>query len=123
MNAPEIKKEKATKAPKEPKAPKVVKEKTPNIEANGVVRPAAGTTTAKIWEIADSLSAASGAPAKRSDVLASAATQGINLATAATQFGKWSKFNGLTTARLAKVEKEADVPVAPAAVVEEVAPQ
>lgn len=97
-------------APKEPKAPK--------IEQNGVVRPNAGTATAKVWEISDAMSAKLNAPAPRKDVLAQTTADGINAATAATQYGKWRKFNGL--AKEVKVAAPAaEAAAAPADVVVE----
>ena len=76
-----------------PEAQAEVKE--PKIEKNGVVRPRTGTGTAKVWEIADALSAAANAPAKRKEVLDECTKQSINVSTAATQYGKWRKFHGL----------------------------
>lgn len=70
-------------------------EKEPKIRANGVTRPKAGTKTARIWEIADAKSAEAGAPAKRKEVLDAATAEDINVATAATQYGRWRKFHGL----------------------------
>lgn len=79
-------------------------EKAAKIVQNGITRPATGTTTGRIWEIADNLSTEG--PAKRAPVLAQCKEEGINNATAATQYGRWRKFYGL-----GKEEKE----VAPAA--------
>jgi len=73
----------------------VPKEKPKKVEQNGVVRPRATTKTGRVWEISDELSAAKGSPALRKDVLAKATEEGINPATAATQYGRWRKFNGL----------------------------
>ena len=78
----------AAKATKE--AAKIVRQ-----VANGVTRPADGTQTARIWVIADELSAAAKAPASRADVLKVAEAEGINVATCATQYGRWRVFNGL----------------------------
>jgi hypothetical protein len=78
---------------------------------NGVTRPGAGTTTARIWEIADMVSAQSGAPAKRGEVLKIAEAEGLNLTTAATQFGHWCKYNGVVPApKEAKAPKEPKAP-------------
>ena len=63
---------------------------------NGVTRPKAGTKTGIVWEIADALSAKAGAPAGRKVVLEAAAEQELNASTAATQYGRWRKYNGLT---------------------------
>jgi hypothetical protein len=78
------------KAPKKEKAPKPEK-----VVQNGVVRPNAGTKTAKVWDIADALSAKLQAPAARKDVLAEATKADINVSTAATQYGQWRKFHNL----------------------------
>lgn len=77
----------AKKATKAPKVELVVQ--------NGISRPAAGSKTARIWDISDELSTAAGAPAKRKDVIAKAITEDLNAATAATQYGRWRKFFGL----------------------------
>lgn len=79
--------------------------KPAKVEQNGITRPKAGTQTARIWEIADALSAASGKPAPRADVLKSAVTEGLNEATAATQYGRWCKFYGVKAEPKPKVEK------------------
>lgn len=65
------------------------------VQQNGVTQPSAGTSSAAIWGFADAQSAAAGAPAKRGEVLAACKAAGINEATAATQFGRWCKFNGV----------------------------
>lgn len=96
--------------------------KAPRIEQNGVSRPADGTSTGRIWAIADSVSAASGKPASRADVLKAAEAEGINVTTAATQFGRWCKFNCVKATpkpkveKVAKVKKEKAAKAAPAAV-------
>lgn len=71
-------------------------------QQNGVTRPRAGTRTARVWEIADELSAAAGAPAPRSDVLKAFEAEGGNPATGATQYGRWRKFHGLQGTRAPK---------------------
>lgn len=63
--------------------------------ANGVTRPKAGTQTGKVWTISDDVSKSTGKPAERKDVLARTTAEGINEATAATQYGKWRKYHGL----------------------------
>jgi hypothetical protein len=89
--------------------------KAPKVEQNGVSRPGAGTATEKVWAIADAQSIAAKAPAKRAEVLKEAEANGINLTTAATQFGKWCKFNGVKPTPAIKVEKPAKEPKAPKA--------
>lgn len=77
-------------------AEEVVKEeKVAKIEKNGITRPKVGTKTGRVFDISDELSNAAGAPAKRADVLAQCEDEGINKATAATQYGRWRKFHGL----------------------------
>lgn len=67
-------------------------------EKNGVTRPSADTSTGKVWAISDKLSAEAGKPAARKDVLAAAEAQGINVTTAATQYGRWCKYHGIVKA-------------------------
>lgn len=62
---------------------------------NGVTRPKAGTKTGRVWEIADEKASASGGRARRKDVLAQCEAEELNAATAATQYGRWRKYNGL----------------------------
>jgi membrane protein involved in colicin uptake len=78
----------ATKAAAKEAAPKLVQE-------NGVSRPRDGSKTGRIWQIADELTTSKGSPAPRKDVLAKASEEGINPATAQTQYGRWRKFKGL----------------------------
>jgi hypothetical protein len=80
----------AAPAPEEPKAPKITQ--------NGVSRPTNGTTTGRVWEIADAVSAGKKEPADRATVLAQVVAEGINPSTGATQYGKWRKFHGLVGA-------------------------
>ena len=90
------------KAAKEAKAKEIAEKKAAREAAkvvravsNGVTRPADGTSTARIWQIADEISAAAKAPASRADVLKVAEAEGLNPATCATQYGRWRVFNGL----------------------------
>ena len=71
------------------------KEKAPRDEQNGVVRPKTGTKTGRVWEISDEVSRKAGEPAPRKDVMDACAKEGINPATAATQYGRWRHYNGL----------------------------
>lgn len=98
---------KAEKPKKEPKAPKVEREKK-----NGVTRPAAGTKTGRVWEIADKLSAEKKAPAERADVLKEGEAEGINPATVTTQYGQWRRFHGLKGRLAAPKPKKAKAPKA-----------
>lgn len=90
-------------------APEATAEKKPaveKIEQNGVVRPKAGTKTGRVWEISDAISAEGKAPAPRKDVIEACVKEEINASTAATQYGRWRKFNGLE-GRAAKPETAA----------------
>lgn len=82
------------KAPAEPKA-KVEKVVEPKDIQNGVTRPKPGTKTGFVWEVADNLSKEAGAPAPRKVVIATCVEEGINPATASTQYGKWRAYHGL----------------------------
>lgn len=99
---------KKPEAAKQPEAPAVNPTPTPAPEkvaqptANGVTRPKAGTTCGRIWEMADKLSATINAPADRASILTQAEIEGINAATAATQYGKWCKFYGISKPRTEK---------------------
>lgn len=75
---------------------KEVKAPRPKLEQkNGVSRPKTGTKTGRVWEIADTLSAAAGKPAARKDVIEKGLAESINQATIATQYGRWRQFHGL----------------------------
>lgn len=96
------KKEAAPKAAKEPKAPKVVKEKAPKIERvrqNGQTRPAAGSKTGLVWDIADEISQKERRPALRNevfDVLEKRAKE-PSYAMAGTQYSRWCAFHDVTS--------------------------
>jgi hypothetical protein len=94
---------KGEKPAKAEKAPRVPQEKQ-----NGVVRPSAGTATGNVWAIAEALQKkAKGKVPTRKDVLDACEADGINAATAATQFGKWCRFHDLKPTAPAKAEKPA----------------
>lgn len=103
---------KPAKAEKKAAEPKVERER--NEKVNGVVRPAPDTKTGKVWSIADEMTKEQGTPAKRKDVLNECDAHGIAASTAATQYGRWRKFNGLegrgdaeeTTAKAEKPAKQ-----------------
>lgn len=97
-------------------APTPAPEKVTLPKANGVTRPKANTLCGRIWDMADKLSATINAPADRASILEQAKIEGINEATAATQYGKWCKFYGVTKP---KAEKAAAAEVTAAAVEEE----
>lgn len=96
--------------------------KAEKVAQNGVTRPRAGTTTGRVWDIADEISAAKGEPADRKSVIEKVVAEEINASTGATQYGKWRKFHGLVgeaaPGRGAKAEG-GDVPPAPPAATEE----
>lgn len=98
------------------------------IAQNGVTRPKDGTTTGRVWAIADEISKKNSAPADRKTVIEQVVAEGINASTGATQYGKWRKFHGLVgesaPGRAAKPAAEAapaadTPPAAPSAPVEE----
>lgn len=69
-------------------------------QKNGVTRPKEGSTTRKVWDIADKNDG-------RAAVLKECAKRKINAATATTQYGKWRVYNGLKGKKAAKVVKKA----------------
>lgn len=78
---------------------------------NGVTRPAKGTKTGRVWDLADELSKKHKTPARRKDVLDAALAEGIPTSTGATQYGKWRKYHGLgreTPAAEPKAEAKAE---------------
>lgn len=91
----EEKKAPAKAAGAKDKPAKTEKPKRVQIKENGIVRPGADTVSGKVWGFADDLTKSTGKPALRKDVLASCEAAGFNMATAATQYGRWRKFNGL----------------------------
>lgn len=76
---------------------------------NGMTRPKEGTTTRKVWDIADRLGE------DRAAVLAECSKRKINDATAMTQYGKWRVYQGLAGKRTAKAAPAAKAKPAPAA--------
>lgn len=89
---PKKSKKAAASAPVAPVAPVVDKVRD---HQNGVTRPAAGTKTGRVWEIADAESNKAGAPVARSVVMAIGRAEGLNDATIATQYGHWRRYNGI----------------------------
>lgn len=94
--AAKVAKAEAKAAAKAEKAEAAKAAKVIPVSQNGIVRPKAGTATGRVWEVADQLSAKANAPAPRKDVLEVTKSEGINEATAATQYGRWCCFNGLS---------------------------
>lgn len=109
---------KASKPAKEAKPAKEVVAKVAKVIQNGIPRPTVGTTSGMVWQIAENISESLNAPAPRKDVIAVTTEKGINEATAATQYGRWRKFHGLTKEIILKEVGEA-APVAEEAVAAE----
>jgi hypothetical protein len=63
---------------------------------NGVTRPANGTVTGRVWDLADELQRTLGRPPSRSQVMAKGAAEGINENTVHTQYGHWRRFHGIS---------------------------
>jgi hypothetical protein len=86
----------------------------PKITQNDVTRPKDGTTTGRVWAIADEISAKNGSPADRKSVIDQVVAEGINASTGATQYGKWRKFHGLVgdaaPGKAPKAETPAEAP-------------
>lgn len=68
-------------------------------------KPAAGTITRRVWDIADEITAKGKRPALRKEVVNSATSEGINRGTASTQYGHWARSIGLSSANLAEIRK------------------
>lgn len=104
----------AAKAPPAPKAEKAAKaEKPPKVERtvlNGITVPKEGTTTGRIWAIANEISAAQKRPATRAEVMEKAVAEEINEATVATQYQRWR-----TAYEVPRAVAEPKAPAAPAA--------
>lgn len=70
-------------------------EKAPRAAASGGVaptRPRAGTTTARVWDIADTaLQGGAEGKALRAQIVAACVAEGIDPSTAATQYSKWNR--------------------------------
>lgn len=67
---------------------------SPSISSPGPSSAPTKGVTAKVWEIADSLGHIPGA-ALRTAIIEKCVAEGINAATAATQYSKWKKARGL----------------------------
>lgn len=78
-------------------APAETKPAKPKLESrNGVSRPAAGSKTAQVWDIADKISAEAKRPALREEVMSAGEKAGLNRGTIATQYARWTEFFGVT---------------------------
>lgn len=64
---------------------------------NNVTRPSAGTATGTVWEICDTLyaQATEENPITRARVIKAAEAEGVNVSTAATQYGRWRTYMAL----------------------------
>jgi hypothetical protein len=89
----------ATEKPKKAKKEKAPKAEVVRDAMNGITRPAAGTKTGRVWDIADELSNSAGQPVARKLVMDKATAEGINEATIATQYSRWRGYNGLVQPR------------------------
>ena len=76
-------------------------------DARPGTKPASGTTTRRVWDIADEITAKTQRPALRQEVLNAVKKEGINQNTASTQYSRWARFNGLTRSHRATIH-EAD---------------
>lgn len=78
---------------------------------NNVTRPSAGTATGTVWEICDTIyaQATDENPITRARVIKAAEAEGVNVSTAATQYGRWRTYMSLgrETAKAVKAEGEA----------------
>jgi hypothetical protein len=84
-----IKLEEAAPAP-------VAAAKANKLQRNGITRPAAGTTTGKVWACADAISASqNGMPASIAQLKASAGMKDMNDHTLKTQYSRWRQYNGV----------------------------
>ena len=68
-------------------------------------KPAAGTITGRVWDIAHEISVSKQRPGLREEVLNAAKSEGINQNTASTQYGRWARSVGLTRADLSKIRR------------------
>lgn len=84
--------------PIDPKpAPEKAGRKPTNLLSGGgavATKPKAGTATGRVWEIADTLYKEVGDVPNRNAVIELCIAEGINPATASTQYGKWKKALG-----------------------------
>lgn len=84
-----------------------------NETQNGVSKPASGTKTGRVWEIADEISALKQRPALREEVMAACEEEGMNRGTIATQYARWTQFYGVTKEDR-QTAREAEKPQKPA---------
>ncbi len=109
MSEAKAKKEKVVKAPKAVKPVKEAKPKVVRERQNGQTRPASGSKTGLVWDIADAISAKLKRPALRNEVfdeLAKQTKEQCSYAMAGTQYSRWCAFYGVTK-ELSKFKAEA----------------
>ena len=70
--------------------------KVERVKQNGVTKPAAGSKTGAVWDIADKISAEKQRPALREEVMEAGKAAGLNNGTIATQYARWTEFHGVT---------------------------
>jgi membrane protein involved in colicin uptake len=91
------KKEAEAKAKADAKAAQEAAKQTQKMpEQNGVRRPRPGGSCAKVWDMADTLSAQLGQPVPIANLSKDASAAGINDSTIRTQYALWRKFHGVT---------------------------
>lgn len=78
---------------------------------NNVTRPGSGTATGKVWEICDTLysQATDETPITRARVIKAAEAEGVNVSTAATQYGRWRTYMALGRETAVAVKAEGEV--------------
>ena len=76
-----------------------------------IVRPAAGSATGRVWEIADELTRSTGQEARRADVIARYSAEGGNYNTASTQFHHWRSWHRSQETDESGTAKTADIEV------------
>ncbi len=97
-----------SKKQKTPKQPKAAKKAAAKAKANGKVATKLGPV-AQVWQIASQL----GPKAERKEVLAACVEAGINPATAATQYYRWSKASAAQrNGKVAEAKEQKEEPVA-----------
>ena len=79
--------------------------KVESVKQHGVTRPNRGVTL-KVWEIADAISKAEKRPATRKEVTEKGEAEGLEVGTIHTQYGRWRKFNGLSSVRNAPSDEK-----------------
>ncbi|QDP52307.1 MAG: hypothetical protein Unbinned4162contig1001_7 [Prokaryotic dsDNA virus sp.] len=84
------------------------KEKAPKperITQNDVTRPLSGTLCGQVWDKADEMSKAKGAPVAVADLLVETDKLGLNPANVRCEYSRWRKFHGVT----GRIKSEAQI--------------